>query len=203
MRVRVCVYVCVVCASFVLSASTVTFWDRLAHILMYIPLPRSPLSPIPSHSPTLAFAFAVGFLFWFFEFTFRLLLFILRTFSELETNFISSHVYLFFLFFSFFLNTFLLSLALNAIALSCCSCCCCCGLCFMGQYMDIFGLSVPVSVVFDKRNCVVCAYRLNLVQLVKSALRLQQKWAQKSEISAEEICIQYIFKGTSTIYVSL
>lgn len=99
MRVRVCVYVCVVCASFVLSASTVTFWDRLAHILMYIPLPRSPLSPIPSHSPTLAFAFAVGFLFWFFEFTFRLLLFILRTFSELETNFISSHVYLFFLLF--------------------------------------------------------------------------------------------------------
>lgn len=54
---------CVVCASFVLSASTVTFWDRLAHILMYIPLPPIPL--IPSHSPTLVFAFAVGFLFWF------------------------------------------------------------------------------------------------------------------------------------------
>lgn len=123
---------------------------------MYILLP---LPFYPSHSFSFAytcFCFCCWvFVLVFVEFTFRLLLFILRTFSELETNFISSLVYLFFL--TFFWNTFLLSLALNAIALLCCCCYVCCGLCFMGQYIDIFGLSVPVSVVFDKlKLCGMC-----------------------------------------------
>lgn len=168
---RVCVCKCM-CVWFVL----VSFFLRLRLLfgivwptyLSTYPFPVLPSPPFLLIRLHLLLLLLLGFCFGFLSLLFDF--FYLFCAPSRNLKLISFQVM--FTFFSslFFWNTFLLSLALNAIALLCC-----CRLCFMGQYMDIFGLSVPISVVFDKRNCVVCAYRLNLVQSVKSALRLQQK----------------------------
>lgn len=99
---RVCV--CVVCASFALLLHL----RLLFGIVWPTYLCTLPSLHIPPHSPTLVLLLLLDFCFlcFAFEFTFRLSLFILRTFSEPETNFISSLVYLFFLFWdTFFLIT--------------------------------------------------------------------------------------------------